>query len=310
MSDRSLPHLALSARAHNRAGLRRTDDAWLAERWADPATRVLVVSGTRIRPRDGRIPWVSPAEAPEGRHVLLGVDGDVTRLAVIIDPAHAPGDASEWVPLRAVLPRLAEGDAGDVPLLFHAVGLAEWHHSTRFCPRCAGPLESRAAGHELRCTQCGRPQFPRTDPAVIMAITHPDDDAILLGRHTGWPEHRWSTLAGFCEPGETLADAVRREVAEETAVQVGDVEFFDSQPWPFPASLMLGYTGRATSREIEVDGAEIGEARWWTRQEFVAAADAGVLEVPRGVSISSSLIETWLGEPIRVGWGDARRRDR
>lgn len=305
MTDRQLPHVALSAHAHNRVGERRTDEVWLAEQWADPQTRVLVVAGTRVRPVDGAVAWVSPTEAPEGRLVLLGVVDGVTHLAVIVDPDQAPGEREDWLPLRATLPALAASPDG-VPLLFHAVGLAEWHHATRFCPRCAAPLESRAAGHELRCTGCGRPQFPRTDPAVIMAITHPDDDAILLGRQASWPEHRWSTLAGFCEPGETLADAVRREVAEETGVQVGEVAYVDSQPWPFPASLMLGFTGRATSREVHVDGAEIAEARWWTREEFVAAADEGVLEVPRGVSISSSLIESWLGEPIRVGWGDGR----
>ena len=306
VSDRTLPHLALSAHAHNREGLRRTDDAWLREQWADPATRVLVVAGTRLRLADGLPAWTDPASAPEGRRILLGTREGTTYAAVLVDPADAPGDEDDWLPLRAALPAIARGRADLAPLLFHAVGLAEWHHGTRFCPRCAGRLEPEAAGHELRCTACGRAQFPRTDPAVIMAITHPDDDAVLLGRHSGWPENRWSTLAGFCEPGETLDDAVRREVAEETGVEVGEVAFFGSQPWPFPASLMLGFTGRAVSRDIHVDGAEIAEARWWTREEFVAAAREGTLEVPRGVSISSSLIETWLGRPIERGWGDGR----
>jgi NAD+ diphosphatase len=187
----------------------------------------------------------------------------------------------------------------------HAIGLAEWHHATRFCPRCGGTLLSRAAGHELRCTQCDRAQFPRTDPAVIMAITHGDgdDEAILLGRNRAWPAGRWSTLAGFCEPGETLEDAVRREVDEEVGVRVGEVAYFGSQPWPLPASLMLGFTGRALSTEIDVDGAEIEEARWWTRTELAAAARSGELVVPRGVSISSSLIESWFGGPLDgPGW--------
>lgn len=301
--DRLLPHVALSVRAHDRLGLQRTDDAWLDERWADPTTRVLVISGSRLRPEEGEIRWIPASGAPRGRRVLLGERDGAVHLAVLVTPADAPGRREEWVPLRAVLPWLAQASPDDAPFLFHAVGLAEWHHATRFCPRCTGRLESVSAGHELRCEACGRSQFPRTDPAVIMAITRPGDEALLLGRQTTWPERRWSTLAGFCEPGETLEDAVRREVREETAVEVGEVAFFGNQPWPFPSSLMLGFTGVATSEAIEVDGAEIAEARWFTREEFLAEAAAGRMQVPRGVSISSSLIEAWLGQPIEHGWG-------
>ena len=304
-SERLLPHAALSAHAHNRIGLRRTDSDWLDARMADPATRVLVVSGNRLRPIDGAVAWVAPDDAPDGTLVLLGDHGGVVHVAVIVTPEDAPGDAEEWVPLRSVLTLLAESRPEHAPLVMHAIGLAEWHHATRFCPRCGGTLASRSAGHELRCTQCDRAQFPRTDPAVIMAITHGegDDEAILLGRNRAWPSGRWSTLAGFCEPGETLEDAVRREVDEEVGVQVGEVSYFGSQPWPLPASLMLGFTGRATSTEIDVDGAEIEEARWWTRAEFESAGRSGELVVPRGISISSSLIETWFGRPLDgPGW--------
>ena len=304
-SDRVLPHVALSLHAHNRLALQRTDEAWLQQRWADPATRVLVVAGNRLRPVDGAVAWVAPEEAPEGRLVLLGEHRGATHLAVIVEPEAAPGDPEEWVPLRSVLSSLAESAPDQGPLLFHAIGLAEWHHATRFCPRCAAPLESAASGHELRCTGCGRRQFPRTDPAVIMAITsgEGEDEALLLGRQSSWPPDRWSTLAGFCEPGETLEDAVRREVAEEVGVEVGEVRYFGSQPWPLPASLMLGFTGRATSTDIQVDGAEIEEARWWTRPELGEALRSGALAVPRGVSISSSLIEAWYGAPLDgAGW--------
>jgi NAD+ diphosphatase len=310
VSDRtgpdSLPHVALSAHAHNRMGLQRTDEAWLDARMADPATRVLVVAGNRVRRVDGAVGWVAPADAPEGRRILLGDQDDAVHLAVVVAAEDAPGSPDEWVPLREVLSYLADAAPQQAPLLFHAIGLAEWHHATKFCPRCGGTLVSRAAGHELRCTQCDRAQFPRTDPAVIMAITvgEGDDEAILLGRNTAWPVGRWSTLAGFCEPGETLEDAVRREVHEEVGVRVGEVSYFGSQPWPLPASLMLGFTGRATTTEIDVDGAEIEEARWWTRAEFEAAATSGDLVVPRGVSISSSLIQSWFGRPLDgPGWG-------
>jgi NAD+ diphosphatase len=226
-------------------------------------------------------------------------------VAVVVDPSQAAGAPEEWVPLRSVLTALAEHAPDQAPLLMHAIGLAEWHHATRFCPRCGGAVASRAAGHELRCTRCDRAQFPRTDPAVIMAITHGegDDEAILLGRNTAWPAGRWSTLAGFCEPGETLEDAVRREVDEEVGIRVGEVRYFGSQPWPLPASLMLGFTGRALTTDIDVDGAEIEEARWWTRDDFEAAVREGDMVVPRGVSISSSLIESWFGRPLDgPGW--------
>jgi NAD+ diphosphatase len=304
-TERPLPHVALSAHAHNRMGLRRTDGAWLAERMADATTRVLVVAGNRLRPVDGAVEWISPDEAPEGTLVLLGEAGDVVHVAVVVDPSQAAGAPEEWVPLRSVLTALAEHAPDQAPLLMHAIGLAEWHHATRFCPRCGGAVASRAAGHELRCTRCDRAQFPRTDPAVIMAITHGegDDEAILLGRNTAWPAGRWSTLAGFCEPGETLEDAVRREVDEEVGVRVGEVRYFGSQPWPLPASLMLGFTGRALTTDIDVDGAEIEEARWWTRDDFEAAVREGDMVVPRGVSISSSLIESWFGRPLDgPGW--------
>lgn len=299
VTDETLPHVALSAHAHNRHGLRRTDDAWLKEQMADPGTRVLVVAGNRIRPVEGKVVWVAPDQAPPGRLVLLGDRDDVVHLAVIVDPQEAPGVPGEWVPLRAVLPDLARAPQ-EAPLLFHALGLAEWHHATRFCPRCGSVLESRAAGHELRCTACDRPQFPRTDPAVIMAVLH--EDSLLLGRHPSWPENRWSTLAGFCEPGETLEDAVRREVLEEVGLEVGAVDYFGNQPWPLPASLMLGFVAHATTTDIHVDEAEIADARWWTREEFLEDVRAGKLLVPRGVSISTSLIVQWLGQPLEGGW--------
>jgi NAD+ diphosphatase len=294
-TDELMPHVALSRHAHNRLGLQRTDEEWLADRWRDPATRVLVVAGTRLWVVDGEVRWVTPDAAPEGRRVLLGESSGGTWFAIFVDPDDAPGEQSQWLPLRGLLASLP--DRRDLaPLLFHAVGLAEWHFATRFCPRCAGVLEPRAAGHELRCTACGRAQFPRTDPAVIMAVVH--DERLLLGRQPSWPADRWSTLAGFCEPGETLEDAVRREAGEEVGLPVGDVTYFGNQPWPLPASLMLGFVAHAESADIDVDGAEIEAARWFTREQFGSAMAAGELQVPRGVSISSSLIAHWYGAPL------------
>jgi NAD+ diphosphatase len=307
-----LPHLDLAANAHDRAGEKRVDAGWLDERWADPATRVLVVAGTRIRPVGGEVRWVAPGEAPyPGRRVLLGEREGRAWFALIVEPDVAPGEREEWVGLRAVLPRLAGLDApgvdrSEAPLLFHAIGMAEWHWATRFCSRCGGALEPRLAGAELVCTECGKAQFPRTDPAVIMAITHGEpgspDEELLLGRQETWPPGRYSTLAGFLEPGETLEDAVRREVWEEVGVRVGEVTYFGNQPWPLPASLMLGFLGRAETAEIRVDGREIEDARWFTRARMRSEVETGDLVLPGGVSISHSLVEHWYGGPLPGSW--------
>ncbi|WP_110182666.1 NAD(+) diphosphatase [Nocardioides solisilvae] len=308
MTHRELPHVALSSRAHNREGLHRTDEAWLDEQWRSPETRVLVLRGARVRTTADGLEWVPPDAAPEGLRVLLGRRDGVTRFAVLAEPRP---DEDGWVGARELVAGLAGSGAGDaavdqVPWLFHAVGLAEWHRATRFCPRCGGSLEARSAGHELRCAGCGRSQFPRTDPAVIMSVTHGEpgssQERLLLGRQTTWPAGRWSTLAGFCEPGETLEDAVRREVLEEVGVQVGEVAYFGSQPWPLPASLMLGFHAVAETTAIDVDGAEIAEARWFTRDELAAGMASGEVRVPGAVSISSSLIESWFGRPLPAGW--------
>lgn len=307
MSDgRDLPHVALSAHAHERHGAFRSDEEWLEERWADPTSRVLLVAGSRLRVQDGRVSWLSPAEAPEGLRVLLGERDSVVHFAVVVDPHDAPGPHEEWVVLRSVVQSLVDHGLDDAPLVLHAIGLAEWLWATRHCPRCGGPLRAEQAGHVLRCTECGRQQFPRSDPAVIMVVTDGEpgspEERCLLGRSPAWPAGRYSTLAGFVEPGETMEDAVRREVAEETGVRVGEVAYFGSQPWPLPASLMVGFTARATHTAIDVDGLEIEDARWFTREQMREEAEAGTLVLPGGVSISRSLVESWYGAALPGRW--------
>lgn len=291
--------IALGDPAHDRLAERRTDDEWLARAWAD--SRVLVVAGTRLHATDGRLDWVSPAEAPDGVRVLLGqmADGQMS-FAVLADKS--AGDDG-WTPLRPVLAGLEPADAA---FAVHAIGLAEWHHACRHCPRCGTGLRPVQSGHVLECPACGRQQFPRTDPAVIMLVTSGEpgsaEERCLLGHQAVWPAGRFSTLAGFCEPGETLEDAVRREVLEEVGVQVGEVAYFGNQPWPLPASLMVGFTGRATTTEITVDLEEIADARWFTRAELAEGARTGELMLPGGVSISRSLVEHWFGGPLPGQW--------
>jgi len=293
--------IALSARSHERIGLRRTDEAWLADRWADERTRVLVVAGGRFPVTDDRraVRWSSPAEAPDGERLLLGERDGVVHFAVLPPEHDAAAHRTDpaWATLREVGPDLSPSDQG---LVVQAQALAEWHRAHRFCPRCGGALDVSGGGYVLRCRACGRQQFPRTDPAVIMLVT--DGDRALLGRQPSWPPGRFSTLAGFVDPGESLEQAVIREVMEEAGILVADVSYFGNQPWPFPASLMVGFFARAVTTEISVDDDELEMARWFSGEEMRAEAAAGTLALPSGISISRSLIEAWYGGPLPGHW--------
>jgi NAD+ diphosphatase len=288
--------IALSMRAHDRVGARRTDHEWLAETWADPQTRVLLLArGTfPLRDRGSAVDWRTPREVPDGQRIFLGAREGAAYFAVLLDAAP---DGETWTSLRAAGPRLGPEDAG---MVVHALALAEWHVVHRHCPRCGGLLRAAQAGHVLTCAECGRQQFPRTDPAVIMLVS--DGDRCLLGRQPAWPEGRYSTLAGFVDPGESLEQAVVREVAEEVGIEVADVTYFGNQPWPFPASLMVGFFARAVTTEISVDDDEISDARWFTREDITAQTEAGTLLLPSGISISRSLIEAWYGGPLAGHW--------
>lgn len=284
--------VALSRRSHERIGGRRTDEPWLSEQWADPRSRVLVLADGRFPPTPDRagVAWRSPADAPEGLRLLLGEHAGIVHFAVIDTATEPPG---HWSTLRETAGDLAPVDAG---FLVQAQALAEWHRVHRFCARCGGRLEVSSGGYVLRCASCQRAQFPRTDPAVIMLVT--DGSRALLGRQPSWPAGRYSTLAGFVDPGESLEDAVAREVMEEVGVEVGDVAYYGNQPWPFPASLMVGFFARAVTTEIDVDGEEIEDARWFTRAELFRETHAGRVGLPTSFSISRSLIEAWYGEPL------------
>ncbi len=180
----------------------------------------------------------------------------------------------------------------DASILAHARGLMHWRSRHRFCGVCGGPCAPRSAGNAMACPQCGAQHFPRTDPAVIMLVT--TGEAALLGHSTRFPNSiMYSTLAGFVEPGESLEEAVAREVFEESGIRTGKVFYHSSQPWPFPASIMLGFHAEALSTEIIIDPTELADARWFTRDQLRAPDSVGIA-LPRADSIARRLIEDWI----------------
>jgi NAD+ diphosphatase len=298
----SLGDLALSRGTVDRVTHKRTDKQWLDAAWADPRTRVLVVSGGRalIRPDDSAsahagLIFVSPGQAPPGTRFLLGQDADgIVYFGVSADLPEPSGDARA-ASLREVGTLLGDRDAG---LFTHAVALANWHDTHTHCPLDGTPTVLDPAGHSTTCPADGSEHFPRTDPAVIMLITDPDDRC-LLARNVAWPGRRVSILAGFVEPGESAEHAVIREVAEETGIKVTNVRYVGSQPWPMPRSLMLGFRADAPAGQaISVDRTELAEANWFSREELLAAIEARELGLPPPVSIARHIIESWFGGPI------------
>ena len=279
------------------------DAAWVTSQLAHPDTRFLPVWKLQhlIASGESLCPVMldrTAAEAllPQADSVtLLGItDG---RMVVALDlPATAPPPASlaalgEFRSLRQIGAVLNHSESG---ILAYARAMAYWHRQHRFCGVCGAPTESREGGHLRVCTNpaCKQPHFPRTDPAIIVQTTR--NDHILLGRQPHWGKGRYSNIAGFVAPGESLEDAVLREVREETGVRVETVDYFASQPWPFPSSLMLGFVAKAAEDAVIccTDG-ELEDVRWFTRAEIRRGLEAGTLSLPSQISISFHLIEDW-----------------
>ncbi len=282
----------------------RRDPLWLEERLHDPRSRVipwrarsLVTSGDPPSAVTTEVPPRLPSERVGP--IFLGMEGESARFAIDLSDSDDPlGDlgVAEAVfedlhKVGALLGR-AEG-----ALLAYARGMVHWHRRHLFCGRCGSETTSIEGGHVRRCDGegCGILHFPRTDPAIIVLVT--SEDACLLGRQVKWPPRVFSTLAGFVEPGESLGEAVAREVSEETGVTVTDVTYHSSQPWPFPSSLMLGFTATALRIEPRVDENELQEARWFGREELRCQVASGRVRLPRPVSIARRLIEEWLEAP-------------
>jgi NAD+ diphosphatase len=285
----------------DRVSLNRRDEAWVAHRMAEPESRLLLV----WRGQNLILEAPSPAAAllslteggallAEAREIaLLGLVGERALFAADLshreEPPALPG--ARFADLRSVGPLLAREEGG---LLAYARGLMHWHQRHRFCGVCGSPTESREAGHMRRCTNpaCAAEHHPRTDPAVIMRVEH--QGRILLGRQKQWPVGMHSVLAGFVEPGESLEDAVRREVAEEVALQLTEVNYHSSQPWPFPSSIMLGFTAIAEGDQFRVDEHELEMARWFTREELLASPEDETFRLPRRDSIARRLVDDWI----------------
>ena len=269
-----------------------------------------------------RLGWVPPghpilALAATQDLVFLGVDDAGPRFAIDlsaweppeeVDPAAMQAffdptehghpslpDDHRFAELRGVMVGLTPRDA---ELVASAKAVLGWHETHRFCARCGQPTQPVMAGWQRACAACAAQHFPRTDPVVIMLITR--GNSVLIGRSPGWPEGMFSLLAGFVEPGETVEAAVRREVWEEAGVKVGAVRYLASQPWPFPASLMLGCQGEAISADITVDPAEIEEALWLTREEMLVVMAGGNprIKPARRGAIAHFLIANWMSDQL------------
>ena len=298
-----------SAGGLDRATLLRPRDEWLHERLADPATRIIPVWQSRNLFEGDDVPrpvLLSPAQLRAGgfdcaEAILLGTYAEVAYFALNLVGDEA--SLSALIPsgagfreLRDAGP-LLEANAGS--MLAYARAITYWHVRHRYCGDCGAATRAAEGGHLRVCSDaaCAQKHFPRTDPAIIVLVLHQaangGEERCLLGRQVGWPETLYSAVAGFVEPGESLEDAVVREVAEETGITVTAAHYCSSQPWPFPSAIMLGFTAIAGNDVIARHDQELADARWFTRGEIVAGLGSRQLRVARRVSIAYRLLEDW-----------------
>lgn len=308
MSQSFLSRLPLSRFEIDRDHVgREQEDLW-EQLWADPATRILpIFQGTALLAEPNRLALLPVDAVPPGdtTRVYLGRSLSASSpepvgtpiVAVELEDARHLAEA-DWANLRQIGARLSDRDAG---ILTEALGIINWHDSHRFSPRTGEPTVSEKGGWVRRDPVSGLEIFPRTDPAIIVGVTDASD-RILLGSNALWESNRYSLLAGFVEPGESLESAVQREVFEESGVRVTDPVYLGSQPWPFPASLMLGFTARVADGFVgagEPDGTEILDLRWFSRDELAASLDD--IRLPGPTSIARAIIEEWFGGTINDG---------
>jgi NAD+ diphosphatase len=280
----------------DRSGHRREDPKWLASAIASPEAQFAPVWQNKCL-ASGEPPALSllshrhvdPYLSPDDS-VFLGMFQDKPAFAFEVEREDAPfSDSGQYHDLRylgSVLP------ADEANLVAHAIALINWHRQQKFCGICGAQTRAESGGNTRICVKdtCQNRIFPRVDPAIIVLVSYADQ--CLLGRQENWPEGRYSTIAGFVEPGESLEDAVRREVLEETNVEVGEVRYHSSQPWPFPSSLMLGFTADALTREIRLNDGELEDAQWFSRKE----CQSGFPKLPFRLSIARRLVDDWLNK--------------
>jgi NAD+ diphosphatase len=298
-SSETLSDLSLARGTLDRASLRRRDPDLLALLLKDPLTRVVELVAGRAQIVESEGDRVLSLRSPGERDVnrlaaFLGQDGDGIAYVGVVGEVEKASESAQWRSLRDVGALLSDRDAG---LFVTTLGLANWHALHTHCARCGATTHPDQAGWIRRCTRDETEHYPRTDPAVIMAVTDPAD-RLLLARSPSWPEGRLSVLAGFVEPGESLEAAVAREVLEEVGLVVEQMHYLGNQPWPFPSSLMVGFSARTADPTLHLDMEEIVEAVWVSREDLRSMVQEGRFGISSSVSIARRMIEHWYGGPI------------
>ena len=294
----------------DRGDQERRDDEWISDRASDPDSRVLVMPELDVPVTDGQdaaLNWLSPSDVRwfgvDGDPVFLGLRGGVAHFAIHVPASSGAAarlrndDSMRFVDARSAAPMVSGHESG---IIAQARAQLDWHNRHGFCSVCGHPTQMGRGGHVRQCPSCRAEHFPRTDPVAIMLVHN--GDSCLLGQSRGRLSRMrmYSALAGFMDQGESIEEAVAREVREEAGIEVKNVRYHSSQPWPFPSSLMIGCHAEAATTEIRIDDEEMTDVRWFDRDEVLLALDgrSRELAVPQRLAIAHHLIKTWARREI------------